>query len=122
MIFDGPFTDRAINDAFGQRIRTALAVSQVSRAALAATCGVSRQAVQKWCDGVTYPSSGRMMKICEVTGCSAEWLMWPHPVDIRSTEWALNGVHIKNIVASAINELEARAQPTNLSGRGHHDL
>jgi multidrug efflux pump len=114
--------DAVLNDAFGQRMRTALAVSRVSRNTLAVACGVSPQAVQKWCDGVAYPSSGRMIKICEVTGCSAEWLMWPHLLDIRSTEWALNGTHIKNIVATAINELAAQAQPTNLSGRVRHDL
>ncbi len=51
------------------------------------------------------PSSGNLMTICRLTGCSAEWLMWPHPVDLKSTEWAINGAHIKNIVRATMDEL-----------------
>ena len=97
--------DRNINEAFGMRVRVALAAARVGRSELARACNVSPQAVQRWCDGTSFPSSENLMKICALTGCSAEWIMWPHAVDISSTEWAINGTHIKNIVRTTIAEL-----------------
>ncbi len=97
--------ERVINDAFGQRIRVAMAAARVSRQEMARARNVSPQAVQRWADGSAYPTSGKLMTICNLTGCSVEWLMWPHPVDIQSTDWALNGKHIKNIVRTVMDEL-----------------
>jgi transcriptional regulator with XRE-family HTH domain len=97
--------DRLSNAAFGQRVRTAMAVSRVSRQAVAADCGISPQAVQRWCDGTAYPSSANLIRFCNMTGCSAEWLFWPNAVDIQSTDWAINGKHIKNIVRQVLDEL-----------------
>jgi transcriptional regulator with XRE-family HTH domain len=99
---------RAKNEAFGQRIRTAMAVSRLSRHEVARACQVSPQAVQRWCDGTAYPTSSKLMIFCTITHCSMEWLLWPHSVDIRSTDWALNGVHIKNIVRAVMDEMEPR--------------
>ncbi len=97
--------ERAIKDAFGQRVRAAMAVARISRQEMARACNVSPQAVQRWVDGTAYPTSGKLMTFCDLTGCSMEWLLWPHPVDTRSTEWALNGTHIKNIVRTVMDEL-----------------
>lgn len=102
-------SDRTINEAFGMRVRVALAAARVGRAELARACNVSPQAVQRWCDGSSLPSSGNLMRLCDLTGCSAEWLMWPHHVDIRSTEWAINGTHIKNIVRTTLAELKGES-------------
>ena len=99
--------DRSENLAFGQRIRAAMAVARVSRQDVARACGISPQGVQRWCDGTSYPSSSKLIPFCNMTGCSAEWLLWPHPVDIRSTDWAINGTHIKNIVRQAMDDLAA---------------
>ena len=107
----GTMGDRSENLAFGQRIRAAMAVARVSRQDVARACGISPQAVQRWCDGTSYPSSSKLITFCNMTGCSAEWLLWPHPVDIRSTDWAINGTHIKNIVRQAMDDLAAE-QPT----------
>lgn len=96
---------RSCNEAFGMRVRVALAAARIDRTHLARECKVSPQAVQRWCDGTAMPTSANLMRICDLTGCSAEWLMWPHPVDIRSTEWAINGTHIKNIVRATMDEL-----------------
>ena len=97
--------DRTCNIAFGQRVRTAMAVARISRHEVAKACSVSPQAVQRWCDGTAYPASSNLMRLCDMTGCSAEWLLWPHAVDIRTTEWAINGTHIKNIVRQVMDEL-----------------
>ena len=96
------------NEAFGQRIRTALAVSRVSRHELAAMCRCSPQAVQKWCDGVAYPSSSKLGIIVDATGCSIEWLLSPYPLDIRSTEYAPCGVHIKTLIRAVIEEMDSK--------------
>lgn len=96
---------RTVNEAFGQRVRSAMAVARISRHEMARACNVSPQAVQRWADGTAYPTSGKLMTFCDLTGCSMEWLLWPHPVDIRSTEWAINGKHIKNIVRTVMDEL-----------------
>jgi transcriptional regulator with XRE-family HTH domain len=101
--------DRNINPAFGQRVRAAMAVARVSRQEVAQACQISPQAVQRWCDGTAYPASSNLMIFCDMTGCSAEWLLWPHPVDIRSTEWAINGAHIKNIVRATLDEIAQTA-------------
>lgn len=99
---------RSINQALGQRVRIAMASSRVTRQAVADACQVSPQAVQRWCDGSSYPSSSKMMTFCKMTGCSAEWLLWPHPANIQSTDWAINGTHIKNIVRATLDEIAAR--------------
>lgn len=104
-------SDRATNEAFGMRVRVALAAARVARIHLARECNVSPQAVQRWCDGVAFPTSANLARICNLTGCSAEWLMCPHPVDLKSTEWAINGIHIKNIVRAALDELTQEAAP-----------
>ena len=107
--------DRSENLAFGQRIRAAMAVARVSRQDVAWACGISPQAVQRWCDGTSYPSSSKLITFCDMTGCSAEWLLWPHPVDIRSTDWAINGTHIKNIVRQAMDDLAAEQSTPPIS-------
>ena len=107
--------DRSENLAFGQRIRAAMAVARVSRQDVARACGISPQAVQRWCDGTSYPSSSKLITFCDMTGCSAEWLLWPHPVDIRSTDWAINGTHIKNIVRQAMDDLAAEQSTPPIS-------
>ena len=98
-------SERRTNEAFGMRVRVALAAARIDRTHLAKRCKVTPQAVQRWCDGTAMPTSANLMLICDLTGCSAEWLMWPHPVDVRSTEWAINGTHIKNIVRQTLAEL-----------------
>lgn len=95
----------ATNEAFGQRLRAALAVARVSRTDIARRCGVSPQAVQKWCDGVSYPSSASMIEVINATGCSMEWLMSPYPVDLKSTDYAPGGVHVKTLVRAVIEEM-----------------
>lgn len=97
---------RTENEAFGMRARVALAAARVGRTPLARECKVTPQAVQRWCDGTAMPSSGHLLIICRLTGCSLEWLMWPHPVDMQSTDWAINGTHIKNIVRMTMDEIE----------------
>lgn len=89
---------------FGQRLRVALAASGHNGTDLARTAGVSRQAVQKWLDGTCYPASSNLIAATKLTGCSAEWLLWPHPVDIRSTPYAPDGRHIKDIVREVLAE------------------
>ena len=100
-------SDRIVNDPFGQRVRTALAVARVERTALARACNVTPQAVQKWCDGTAFPSSRNLLILSQLTGASVEWLMWQSPVDITTTDWAINGVHIKHLVQAALNEIRA---------------
>ena len=102
-------SDRTTNQAFGMRVRVALAAARIDRTHLAKVCKVSPQAVQRWCDGTAMPTSANLMHICDLTGCSAEWLMWPHPVDVRSTEWAINGTHIKNIVRTTLAEIKGES-------------
>lgn len=97
---------RSKNDAFGMRVRVAMAAARVSRLSVAKECGISAQAVQRWCDGTAMPSSANLVRFCQITGCSLEWLMWPHEVDLRTTDWAINGEHIKNIVRATIDQME----------------
>ncbi len=99
---------RAVNGAFGERVRAAMAVARIGRREMAKACNVSPQAIQRWADGTAYPTSSNLMTFCDLTGCSAEWLLWPHPVDTRSTEWAISGAHIKNIVRTVMDELDAQ--------------
>ena len=99
--------NRVANRNFGQRVRVALASARVSRQAIARDCGVTPQAVQRWCDGTAMPSSANLLALVRLTGASVEWLMWPHPVDLTSTDWAIKGRHIKNIVRSVMDEIAA---------------
>lgn len=93
-----------MSDAFAQRLRVALAASDVKARHLASECNVSPQAVHKWTSGKCYPHSAQLMTIVVMTGCSLEWLMWPQTVDIRSTDYAPNGVKVKALVRAVIDE------------------
>lgn len=94
---------------FGQRLRVALAAADIRQSGLAEETGVSPAAVSNWCKGKCYPSIEALEIICDITGASLEWLLWPHPVDLTTTELAINGVHIKNIVRQTMEDLkEAR--------------
>jgi len=61
-----------MTEAFGQRVRVAMAVARISGVRVAAECGVSQQAVHKWEKGKAAPSSASFIKFCELTGCSAD--------------------------------------------------
>lgn len=98
----------SVSSAFGQRLRIALASADINRRQLAAECKVSPAAVSKWTTGICYPSSSNLLTISEVTGASMEWLMWPRPVDIRSTEYAPDGVHVKELVRAVVEEMADR--------------
>ena len=91
--------------AFGERLRVAMAVARLSGQRIASECGVSRQAVHKWESGKSFPNSANLMKVCELTGCSLEWLMWPARLDIRSTEYAPDGVSVKSIIRAVIEDM-----------------
>lgn len=97
--------NHVVNISFGQRIRVALAVANKRQSDLARECEVTPQAVKRWCAGETYPTSSNLMTICRFTGCSMDWLMWPHPVDVKSTEYAAGGAHVKNLVRAVMDEL-----------------
>ncbi len=92
-------------NAFAQRLRVALASANIRAAHLAERCEVSPQAVAKWTGGTAYPNSAHLMTICKMTGCSLDWLMWPQPVDIRSTDYAPNGVNVRALVRAVLDEV-----------------
>jgi len=68
---------------FAERLRVAMAVSDVSRADIARACDVSPQSVHKWCRGICAPRSSELMTIARTTGATLDFLMRQEPVDIR---------------------------------------
>ena len=98
-------SSRARNEAFGSRVRAAMAVSRIPAAQIAADCGVTVQAVQRWRDGSALPSSMNLLRLSQITGASLEWLMWPHHLDMRSTLLAPDGVHAKALIRAVIEDM-----------------
>ena len=75
---------RATLGHFAERLRVARAKAGVSSAEIARRCKVSPQAVSKWERGLMCPRSSHLLTICELCGCSLEWLMTQEPVDVRA--------------------------------------
>ena len=90
---------------FGERLRVAKARAKKTFAEIGAECGVTPQAVKKWENGRSMPSSAALVKLCEMLDCSLEWFMCPDPLDFRSTDSAPEGRHAKYWVREAIAEL-----------------
>ncbi len=90
---------------FSQRLRVALAAANISRPGLAKACSVSTQAVARWVQGATYPSSSHLVIICNLTGASMDWIFDGSPVDIRSTAHAPDGVHLKDTIREVIADM-----------------
>ena len=69
---------------FAQRLRVAMAASEVTARQLAKECGVSPQAVHKWMRGMCAPRSSHLLVISKMTGANLEWLMTMEPVPLRA--------------------------------------
>jgi len=100
--------DPTAQTAFAQRLRIAIASANITRHHVAQICKVSPAAVSKWTTGLCYPSSANLLTISKLTGASMEWLMWPRPVDIRSTEYAPDGVHVKELIRAVVEEMSEK--------------
>jgi transcriptional regulator with XRE-family HTH domain len=92
--------------AFPERLRALMGANRITLARLGAECGVTPQAVKKWCDGEAMPSAKALLAISRFAGCSIEWLMDPSPMDWHSAEHAPQGRHAKYWVREAIVELQ----------------
>lgn len=68
---------------FAQRVRVALAASEVTPRQIAKECGVSPQSVHKWMNGMSAPRSSHLVTIARLTGANLEWLMTPSAVPLR---------------------------------------
>lgn len=90
---------------FAERLRALMGAKRLTLRAVAQRCGVTPQAVKKWCDGDAMPSSKHFLTICDLGGCSAEWLFSQAQMDWESTEVAPQGRHAKYWVREAIAEL-----------------
>ncbi len=89
----------------GERLRVARARARKSLRDLGSECGVSAQAIKKYEDNLTMPSSSNLLKICALLDVSVEWLIAQEPLDFHSTEEAPQGRHAKYWVREAVNEL-----------------
>lgn len=97
---------KEMNSVFAERLRAVMGAKKLTLRAVGKECGVSAQAVKKWCDGVSMPSSGRVITICKMGGCTLEWLFAQEPMDWESSETAPQGRHAKYWVREAIAELK----------------
>lgn len=91
---------------FAERLRSLMGARRLTMRGIADACGKTPQAVHKWCHGVSMPSSGDMLTICEMGNCSMEWLFSPKPLDWESTNEAPQGRHAKYWVREAVAELK----------------
>lgn len=69
---------------FAERVRVALAASDVSPRQLAKACDVSPQSVSKWMKGKCAPRSSHLLVLARMTGANLEWLMTPSRVPLRA--------------------------------------
>jgi transcriptional regulator with XRE-family HTH domain len=73
---------------------------------LGAAVGITAQAVKKYEDDKSMPTSKRLIDLCEALDVSLEWLLAGEPLDFHSTETAPQGKHAKYWVREAIAELK----------------
>lgn len=95
---------------FAERLRAVMGAKRISRKALAARCDMSVSTVQKWMDGHSTPPAAALLVICDMAGCSLEWIMAPQPMDWVSTADAPQGKHAKYWVREAIAELRDQGE------------
>lgn len=89
----------------GERIRVARARARMTLRDVAANCGCSAQAVKKWEDNTSMPSSSKLLEMCRIFDCSIEWIMSTEPLDFHSTDRAPEGRHAKYWVREALAQL-----------------
>lgn len=89
----------------GERLRVARARARMTLRDVGAACGVTAQAVKKWEDDLSMPSSSAFISLCRELDVSSEWLICGEPLDFRSTKTAPQGRHAKYWVREAIGEM-----------------
>lgn len=62
-------------DIFTERLNSELKAQRVTKYALAKNCGLSKQTVCNWCDGVSEPKATQIVKICKFLDVSADYLL-----------------------------------------------
>ena len=99
--------DRTMSDTpFAQRLRCVMGVRQLTMREIGEACGVTAQAVHRWVHGAAMPPASALTTICGLGGCSMEWLLYPHFLDLESTSDAPQGRHAKYWVRETIAELK----------------
>lgn len=100
----------------GERIRVARARAKLTLKDVGEECGVTAQAVKKWEDGASMPSSSNFIKLCGLLDVSSEWLIDNEPLDFHSTGRAPQGRHAKYWVREAVAELRESGDLLPLCG------
>ncbi|TYL43925.1 helix-turn-helix transcriptional regulator [Dickeya sp. ws52] len=62
---------------FSSRLNSALRDLGISQSELARRMGITPQAVQRWCNGISSPRQGMMEKLSSVTGKPEHWFLMP---------------------------------------------
>lgn len=62
---------------FGEKLSKLRKENNITQEQLAATLGISRQAISKWESDVTYPETSKLLQISELFGCSLDYLLKP---------------------------------------------
>lgn len=60
---------------FTERLNAELASQHITKYALAKQCGLSKQTVCNWCDGVSEPRATQLATVCKALNVSADYLL-----------------------------------------------
>ena len=63
------------SNAMGDKIAAARKRANMTQEELAHKLSVSRQSVSKWESGLAYPETEKLVRLCEVLGINADWLL-----------------------------------------------
>lgn len=63
------------SNAMGDKIAAARKRANMTQEELAHKLSVSRQSVSKWESGLAYPDTEKLVRLCEVLGINADWLL-----------------------------------------------
>ena len=60
---------------FTERLNAELASQHISKYELAKQCGLSKQTVCNWCDGVSEPRATQLVTVCKALNVSSDYLL-----------------------------------------------
>lgn len=62
-------------EVFTDRLNYELKSQHISKYALAKNCGLSKQTVCNWCDGVSEPKATQIVTVCRFLNVSADYIL-----------------------------------------------
>lgn len=94
-----------VNPALGQRLREARSDAGLTQAALARSLGIKRASVSQWEQGVTQPTTERLIEVARITKRPLSWFL------IEDATAAMHAAHDPGVADEILNAVRGLPDP-----------